>query len=117
MRNTLFLALAILIASACAAETAVTRTQTEVERLIETDGSTPPPWLAAVKLNYPPTLGVHWEKPKEKEPWTPSKYLGQFIWSTINENPGRWREGLKVLYHVYDLNKDDEEKSKQSMKA
>src|ERR1035437_4017488 len=89
------LALWLILSSRAADNVVVARTQAEVEKLIETEGSTPPPWFDSVKLNYPPTLLLHWERPRNKEPWTPNKYLAQYIWSVINENPGRWREGLK----------------------
>lgn len=106
-----------LFAAHAVEATPVVRTQAEVEKLIETDGATPPAWLETAKLNYPPTLQLHWERPKNKEPWTPNKYLSQYVWSVVNENPGRWREGLKLLYHVLDVNKDDPEKYKQTQKA
>ncbi len=115
--NTMILLLSFCLPANAVESAMVTRTQAEVDKLIQSGGSTKPEWLEAVKLNFPPTLQLHWEKPQNKEPWTPNKYLSQYVWSVINENSGRWREGLRLLYHVYDLNKDDPEKSKQTMKA
>src|ERR1043165_5496738 len=102
--------------SAWVAETPA-RTKAEVSTLIDTEGATLPPWWNATKLTYPPTLLLHWERPQPKEPWTPDKYLGQHIWTTINENPGRWKQGARLLFHVAELNKDDAAKRVESQKA
>ncbi|MCX5684720.1 MAG: FMN-binding protein, partial [Planctomycetota bacterium] len=69
--------------------------------------TTAPDWWNSVPLNYPPTLDLTWTDPKPKEPWTPSKNVGQYFWSVINENPGKWREGVKLGHHLLSVNKDN----------
>ena len=91
------------------------RTKAEVEALIATVGATAPDWFKTTPLNYPKTLDLTWMKPAPKEPWTPSKYLGQYVWSVINENPGRWKEGARLLHYTLEVNKNDPDKLKQSM--
>jgi uncharacterized protein with FMN-binding domain len=91
------------------------RTQAQVEALIKQAGTTPPDWWNSVALNYPPTLDLTWAE--AKGPWDPSKNLGQFIWSSVNENPGRWKEGAKLLHHVLTVNKDSPERLARTMNA
>jgi len=91
------------------------RTRAEVEALISKAGTTPPDWWASTPLNYPPTLDLTWQKPPPKTPWTPSKYLGQYIWGVINENPGKWKEGARLLHHTLEVNKNDRNKLIESM--
>jgi uncharacterized protein with FMN-binding domain len=126
MRRTAFVAVALAIwmsgaahaAAASAPATApVQRTRAEVEALIEKAGATPPDWWASEKLTYPPTLDLTWKGPAQKEPWTPSKYLGQYMWSVINENPGKWKSGARLLHHTLDVNKADPDKLQKSMRA
>ncbi|HEY3323566.1 MAG TPA: FMN-binding protein [Planctomycetota bacterium] len=95
----------------------VARTKAEVDALIAKAGATPPDWFAATPLNYPNTLDLTWAKAPPKSPWTPSKWLGQYIFSVINENPGKWKEGVKLMHHVLEVNKADKEKLQQTMKA
>lgn len=89
----------------------------EVNRIIDTEGATDPSWLAGVKMNYPNTLDLTWQKPPQGSPWNQSKWLGQFIWSTINENSGQWQNGVKVMYKVMDVNKADPDKLQQTYNA
>jgi hypothetical protein len=72
------------------------RSKADVEALIKKEGETPPPWWSSVQLVYPPTLDLTWKKPPKGSPWESNKWLGQYIWSVINENPGRWKEGAKL---------------------
>lgn len=116
--KTVFCFIALICVTAWSADAPVPqRSKAEMLKLVETEGATTPPWFAAQKVNYPPTLLIHWERPKDKEPWTPSKYLGQYIWSVINENPGRWKEGLRFLYFVLEQNKDNKENFVTTQKA
>ena len=89
------------------------RTQTEVEALINKEGSLPPPWWDTVPLNYPKTLDL--SMPKPAGGWDSNKNVGQYFWSVINENPGKWKEGIKFANHLMGVNKDDPDKVKQAI--
>jgi uncharacterized protein with FMN-binding domain len=91
------------------------KTRSAVETAIEEAGQSAPPWWDSVPLNYPKTLDLTWLP--NPGPWNPQKCLGQYIWSVINENPSRWREGVKLLHYVLDVNKDDPDKYKQTCQA
>ena len=93
------------------------RSQAAVEALIKQAGETAPDWWNSVPLSYPSTLDLTWNNPPKGSPWTPSKWLGQYIWGVINENPHRWKEGAKLLHHTLTVNKNDPEKLRQSMNA
>jgi len=93
------------------------KSKTEILALIKQVGSTPPDWFAATPLNFPPTLDLTWTPPPQGSPWDPSKNIGQFIWSTINENEGRWKEGIKFLHHILVVNKDKAALLPQIMEA
>lgn len=93
------------------------KTKAEILALIKQVGSTPPEWFAATPLNFPPSLDLTWSKPPPGAPWDPNKNVGQFIWSTINENEPRWKEGVKFLHHMLVVNKDKPDILNQSMDA
>lgn len=75
------------------------RSKAEVRALIQRVGSTPPEWFAATPLNYPKTLDLSWTD-HPGAPWDPSKNVGQFIWTSINENERRWKEGIRFLHFL-----------------
>ncbi|HTL52417.1 MAG TPA: FMN-binding protein [Planctomycetota bacterium] len=77
----------------------------EVQKIIATVGPTDPDWLAAAELDYPQSLDLTWGMPKGGA--NRSKMLGQYIWSTLNENPSQWQSGIKLMYKVMDVNKDN----------
>lgn len=81
------------------------RTKAEVNQMINEAGTTPPDWFDSVSLNYPKTIDLSW--PKYSGPWDPRKDVGQFIFTSINENPRRWKEGTKFLHHVLSVNKEN----------
>jgi len=93
------------------------RTKAEVEALIAAAGTTPPAWWSSTPVSYPPTLDLTWKKPPPNSGWDPSKNLGQYIWSVINENPGKWKEGARLLHYTLEVNKADRGKLIQSMYA
>ena len=93
------------------------KTKSEVLAMIKKDGSTPPAWFAATPLNFPKTLDLTWSKPPPGSPWDPNKNVGQFIWTSINENEARWKEGIKFLHHMLTVNKDKPDTVKQVMGA
>ena len=117
MRSLLLAFLASFLAGLAAPQAAKkTRTKQEVEDAIDKAGKTPPEWFAKTKLNYPNTLDLTWPK-NPQGPWDQSKNIGQFIWSTINENPARWQEGICFLHYLLTLYKDKEEQLNRTMAA
>jgi len=94
-------------------ETRPVRTRAEVEALIEKAGATPPEWWDSVPLNYPETLDLAW--PQAKGGWNTRKHIGHYLFSVINENPRRWREGTKFMHHVLAVNKDRPQNQKKAM--
>lgn len=88
----------------------------EVLSIIKKVGPTPPDWYAATPLNYPQTLDLTWPE-NAGGPWDPNRNIGQFIWTTINENEGRWKEGVRFLHHVLIANQKDMAVAKKAMKA
>ncbi len=78
----------------------------EVQALIKQVGSTSPAWFGETPLKYPQTLDLSWP-PEPGGPWDPSRNVGQFIWTSINENESRWKEGVRFLHHVLTVNQKD----------
>ncbi len=89
----------------------------EIQALIKKVGTTPPDWFAATPLNYPKTLDLSWPDPPPGSPWDPSKNVGQFIWTSINENEGRWKEGVRFLHHLLTVNQKNPVLVKRTMAA
>lgn len=118
MRTALFLFLALGVAFG-QSKPAVPKpkTKAEVLALIKKIGATPPDWFAATPLNYPKSLDLTWTPPPQGSPWDPNKNVSQFIWTSINENEARWKEGVKFLHHVLTVNKDKPATVKQAMTA
>lgn len=85
----------------------VKRSKAEVLALIEAAGKTSPDWFDSVPLDYPKSLDLSWPIQPPKGPWQSHKNMGQYIWSVVNENPGRWHSGIKLLHHCVALHKDD----------
>lgn len=81
------------------------RSAAEVQALIDQQGSTPPDWYDATPLNYPATLDLTWPEPVYG-PWNAQRNMGQYIWDVLNPNPGKWKEGTKLLHHLLEVNKD-----------
>ncbi len=90
--------------------------EAEVRALIQQTGPTPPDWFQAPPLRYPKTLDLSW-RDTPGAPWDPSKNVGQFIWTTINENERRWKEGIRFLHHLLVANQRDPELSRKTMRA
>jgi uncharacterized protein with FMN-binding domain len=89
----------------------------EVQALIRKIGATPPDWFAATPLNYPKSIDLTWQDPPPGAPWDPSRHIGHFIWTSINENEGRWKEGVRFLHHVLTANQKDMATVKKVMGA
>jgi len=81
-----------------------TRTQAEVQALIQSSGTAKPSWWSSVGLNYPKTLDLSFPKPQQKG-WFPQKNVGHYMHSVINENPSRWQQGTKFMHYVLSVNK------------
>ena len=83
----------------------VDRTQNEIQAEIDRIGSTQPDWFDSTPLDYPKTLDLTWPE-KAEGPWDSSKNVGQYIWDRINPNPGKWREGIRLLHHIMSTTQD-----------
>ncbi len=93
----------------------ITRTRGEVNALIREKGRTPPEWWDSVPLNYPKTLDLTWEK--QGGDWDIKRKLRCYVFSVINENPGRWKEGAKFMHHVLTVNKGNRLALRKTMNA
>ncbi|MDA0337158.1 MAG: FMN-binding protein [bacterium] len=102
-------AIAVVFASTCVlcADGKPTRTREEVVALIEAAGTTRPQWWDSVPLEYPETLDLSFAQPPQGEPWDSRRNVGQYMWSIINENAGRFEQGTKFMHYVMKLNEDD----------
>ena len=38
--------------------------------------------------------------------WNANKNVGQYMWSIVNENPGRWRSGTRFMHYLLGVHKD-----------
>ena len=86
---------------------ALSRSQTDVLAIIAAAGETPPDWFESTPLKYPDTLDLSWPLKPPGKGWQSQKNMGQFIWSVVNENPGRWRSGIKLVHHCLTLHQDN----------
>lgn len=109
------LAAAAAVVVPAAAPTA-DKPRSEIQALIRRVGATPPDWFAATPLRYPPTLDLSWTD-NPGGPWDPSKNVGQFIWTSINENEGRWKEGIRFLHHLLVVNQKNPALTRRTMEA
>ncbi len=82
------------------------RTKAEVESLIDQLGRTPPDWYESTRLNYPQSLDLSWPQ-KPPGQWNPQRNMGQYIWDIVNPNPGRWREGIRLMHHLLKHHEDN----------
>jgi len=110
----LFLSIIILFASSILA--AAEKSKAEVQAEIKKVGSTPPAWFADTPLKYPKTLDLSWP-PDPGGPWDPSRNVGQFIWTSINENESRWKEGIRFLHYLLTVNQKNPEVLRKTMEA
>ncbi len=93
------------------------RTKSDVERLIQEIGSTPPDWLEQTPLDHPKSLDLSWPLTAPKGGWNAQKNMGQYIWDIINPNPRRWRSGIKLMYHVMDLHASNRAKRTRDIQS
>ena len=83
----------------------VKRTRREVLALIKEASRTKPEWWDSVALTYPQTLNLSWPQPKG--PWAPSKVPGQYMYSIVGPNRGKWKSGIKLMHHIISINKNN----------
>ena len=81
------------------------RSEREILDEIERVGRTPPEWFDETPLDYPQSLDLSWPQ-KPPGGWDNSKNVGQYIWDRINTNPGKWREGVRLMHHILSVTKD-----------
>jgi uncharacterized protein with FMN-binding domain len=96
-----------------AGSTGRTRSQAEVNTMIQNAGKNRPEWWDSVQLNYPQTLDLAGTNPVKG--WHPKRNLGTYMWSIINLNPGRWKEGIRLLHHVLSVRKADRPRLREAM--
>ena len=77
-----------------------TRSPAEIDRLIAEVGAAPPDWLETTRLNAPKSLDLSWPLKPPTKGWNQNKNVGQFFWSVVNPNPGRWKEGVKLVHAI-----------------
>lgn len=95
----------------------VVRSSSQVEALIRKAGGSRPSWWGSTPLKYPSTLDLTWQNPPRGSGWQPNKWLGQYMWTYINENPRRWTEGTRTLHHTLLVNKNNRSSLSRSMNA
>jgi uncharacterized protein with FMN-binding domain len=86
----------------------VVRSKAEIDSLIQQQGATPPEWLDATPLEYPQTLDLSFQEPAPGG-WDNQKNVGQYLWDIINPNAGKWRAGVRFVYHLLEVNKGNRE--------
>jgi uncharacterized protein with FMN-binding domain len=89
-------------------------TKTALDVLIDKQGKSPPEWFASTKVNAPATLDLSWPE-KADGGWNNQKNVGQFLWDVINPNPGRWREGVKLMHQLLTTHQQDPVKRERIM--
>lgn len=75
--------------------------------IIEEAGTTRPEWWDSVALDYPETLDLSFPEPPPTKDWRAHENVGQYMWSVINENPGRFQQGTKFMHFVMKVNEKD----------
>jgi len=87
----------------------VRRTRIEIDSLLDKVGHTPPDWWDSAKLNYPETLDLSWPSQPPRH-WDARRNMGQYIWDIINPNPGKWKEGVRLMHHLLKMHATDPQK-------
>ena len=82
----------------------LSRTKAEVDRIIDEAGKAKPDWWDATPMNYPQTLDLSWKPGGGKG----QKDIGAYMWSVVNPNPAKWKEGVKLAQYTIGLNKGDQ---------
>jgi uncharacterized protein with FMN-binding domain len=90
------------------------RTREEVEALIDKAGRQAPDWWDNVPLNYPRTLDLSWP-PRPPGNWNSQRNVSHYVWDVINPNPGKWREGVRLMHHLLTVNQSRPETTQRTM--
>lgn len=93
------------------------RSKAQADALIAEAGKASPEWWDSVELKYPDTLDLTWADGPKGEGWQPQKRMGAYMVSVISPNPGKWREGIKLLHHILSVNKDNATAQKRAINA
>ena len=78
------------------------RSKSEVDALIDAAGKEKPDWWNATPLNVPPTLDLTW-----KTQGGAKGSIGNYLWNVIYPNPGKWKEGVKLLHQSLSVSSGD----------
>jgi uncharacterized protein with FMN-binding domain len=89
-----------------AAPAVKTITKAEADKVIEEAGKRAPEWWDTTALVIPPTLDLSWKKVGK---WDKDRQMNAYLWDVIYPNPGKWREGVKLLQHSMQVNKGNED--------
>ena len=73
-------------------------TRAEILAKIKAAGESNPDWWDSVKLDYPRTLNLRWER--SGKGWQPKRNLGAYIYSVIHPHPKKWRGGIRTPYRT-----------------
>jgi len=90
------------------------RSRAAVEKLIDETGRTPPDWWESTPLDYPQSLDLSW--PEQPQGWNNQRNVGQYVWDIINPNPGKWKQGLRLMHYMLSYHKDDARKRDRAMR-
>jgi len=84
-----------------------TSSRSEIERLIEDVGSTPPGWYDDAPLEHPRSLDLSWPLKPQGKGWQANKYVFHYLWSNVYPNPARWKSGAKLIHHILPKHRDE----------
>jgi uncharacterized protein with FMN-binding domain len=91
------------------------RLKADIDALINQLGRQPPDWFESTPLNYPQSLDLSWPDGPPPGGWNNQKNVGQYVWDIVNPNPGKWREGVRLMHHLLTMHKDDAAKRTRIM--
>ena len=89
------------------------RSASAVQAIIQRQGKTLPEWYDSVKLNYPRTLDL--AGTNRVRGWQPQVNLGAYFFSRVTPRPSMWKSGIKLLHHVVDVRKNDDNRRAEAM--
>ncbi|NQZ67687.1 MAG: FMN-binding protein [Lentisphaeria bacterium] len=90
-----------------ASNTKAAVSKSEINRLIQAAGKSKPDWWNSVNLNYPKSLDLSYPAKPVGKGWNSRLNVNQYMWSIINENPGRFKQGTKFMHFLASKFKTD----------